>query len=114
MAKILNLDALPPTPEEAKREIQIGGVTHPILDMSVNDFIATTREAMSMAQDENATVADHMEVTIRMITRMVPTLTAADLGGYKLKQLSAIASFVRGEDPVDETAAPAEGDNAGK
>lgn len=110
MTKILNIDQL--TPRNPAREIHIGGEQHVIQEMTVGDFIETTKDVQRM-MTEGAGLADQMEATIRMITRCVPTLTAEKLASYKLSTLAKIADFVRGQDEVDGAAKVATGSEGG-
>lgn len=110
MAKILNLDNLP---SEPTRELVLKGKKHPIPDMTVNNFLVTSRTAKKLVED-GASYADQIEETIKMIQRCVPTVTREDLIDFSLERLGLISNFVRGED-VDEAeevavAAAAEGE----
>lgn len=97
MAKILNLDALS-TPQ---RELVLGGVTYPFPEMTVENFIETTRISQAISAD--ATLADQISATVDMIVRSVPNLPRAALVGVSLKTLSVITAFVRGEDVDNQT-----------
>jgi hypothetical protein len=112
MTKILNLDKLV---KEAGRQLVLEGATHNIREMSVTDFIEVTRMAEAMQRD-GATVADQVEATVKLIVRLIPTITEETLVKLPLETLSEIASFVRGEtngDGEPEVAPVAEGE-AGK
>ncbi|MDY7537616.1 hypothetical protein QN372_00490 [Undibacterium sp. RTI2.1] len=107
MTKILNLDKLDTT---SNRVLSIGGVDHKIHEMTVENFIVTTRTVEALSKG-TVSVADQVEATLDMILRSVPTLDRASLFGRGLAQLNVIAEFVRGEN-VDE--AEERTDEAGK
>ncbi|MFT4064272.1 hypothetical protein [Paraburkholderia sp.] len=95
MAKILNLDALS---QGEAREVVIGGVAYEVPDMTVENFVETTRVAQKLAADESATVADQVEAAVDMVARCIPTAEVAVLRNLSLQQLNAITAFIRGED----------------
>jgi hypothetical protein len=92
--KVLNLDKLA---VKSQRELVLGGVAHVINDMTVENFIETTKAAEKIA---DAGMAEQISATIEMVLRSVPTLTNADLQGMSLENLRTIVSFVRGDDDV--------------
>jgi hypothetical protein len=92
--KILNLDKIAPQPT---RSMVIGGVKHPILPMTVENFVLTTATVQELSTT-NATYVDQVNSTIEMILRSVPTLTHELLNSRALEELNTIATFVRGED----------------
>lgn len=108
MAKILNLDALSAKTET--RELIINGVSHAIKEMTVQNFIETTRAAAKLS---DSPVSDQIEATIEMLVRSIPTLKSEDLKAFDLIALGKIVSFVRGEDEGDAPVEPV-GDEAGK
>lgn len=110
MAKILNLDKLVPTTET--RELSIGGVAHPIAEMTVKNFIETTKAAQALEAETDVVV--QLEATIALILRFVPTLDRAALEGYSLERLAHIVAFVRGEDVDAAQAAAVSQEAAGK
>jgi len=99
MAKILNLDAL--SANEEARELVIKGVTYPVIEMSVANFIETTRAAEKLS--DAASIVDQIEATIDMIIRCVPTLPREALGGLTLEKLRSITAFVRGDNEQADT-----------
>lgn len=107
MAKILNLDKLV-TPADKARELVIGGKAYPIEDMTVSNFIVTTRTAEQLLKD-NASIADQIEATVDAICRSVPTLDRTLLEGRSLEVLNTIAAFVRGDEIDAAEDAPEEG-----
>jgi hypothetical protein len=108
--KVLNLDKFVGA---EKRQLVIGGVSYPVDEMTVENFIATTKAADAIKDTDS--VAVQLDATIDMIVRSVPSLTRDALDGLSLAQLQAIVAFVRG-DEVDgvETQEQPEGEDAGK
>ena len=107
--KVLNLDKLSAA---NKRELIIGGMSYPILEMTVTNFIETTKKAQEISE---APMEVQIEATIELVLRSVPSITAEQLRGIPLEQLKAIVAFVRGEDDIpgvesDEAAPTAEGE----
>lgn len=111
MAKILNLDKL--DTKNKPRELVIGGKSHPIVEMTVANFIETTRAATKL---EGAEIGEQIEATMDLICRSIPTLDRAELAGRSMETLATISAFVQGENPeaVEDTDAAQEGDEAGK
>ena len=97
MAKILNLDKLA---KGSDRKLTINGVDYPVLPMTVENFINTTRSIESMVE-KGSTAAEQIDITLDLICSLVPTVPRGDLLKYELTMLNTIATFVRGED-VDE------------
>lgn len=97
---VLNLDEL----SQQTRTITIKGVAHEVVDMTVEDFIETSKaiEALKKAEsDKNTTESDktvgQVKHAIDMICRRVPTLTPADLSKLSMEKLSLIMKFIQGE-----------------
>lgn len=95
MTKLLNLNQL--SAKEA-REVQIGEKTYAIREMSVEDFIETTRVAEAM--EKETSYAKQLGETIKLLKRSVPDIEEAVLMQLSLEQLRALSGFVRGEDPA--------------
>lgn len=104
--KVLNIDEYVPAGTGEQRVLSIKGKDHPVLEMTVENFIVTTKEARRL-DESNAPMDDQIEATIEMIRRYVPTLERADLVGYSMPKLSTIVAFVRGDD-LERAAAAAE------
>lgn len=102
--KILNLDKIAPQPT---RSIVMGGVKHPILPMTVKNFVITSTSVETLEKGD-ATYAEQVNSTVDMILRSVPTIPRAELEERALEELNTIATFVRGED-VDGQEEEAEG-----
>ena len=94
MTKLLNLNQL--SPKEV-REVQIGDHVYPIKEMSVEDFIETTKVAEAM--ETETSYAKQLNATIGLVKRSVPTIDQSVLLQLSLEQLRALTAFVRGEDP---------------
>lgn len=101
MTKILNLDKLS---KGSDRALTINGVNYPVVAMSVENFIETTRTVEELSKGE-ATMADQITATVDLICRLVPTAPRDQLVKYELEMLNTIASFVRGEDVAEQEAA---------
>lgn len=116
MTKLLNLNQLS---AKENREVQIGEKTYAIREMSVEDFIETTRVAEKMEKETSYAV--QLSETINLLKRSIPDIEEGVLMRLSLEQLRALSGFVRGEDPAvlvaahqamsaEEGAAPAEVD----
>lgn len=98
--KTLNIDAL----AKVSRTITVGGETYDVQDMTVENFIETTRAADELeAKGSKATFLDQIKMTIATIQRSVPTCPAEKLNGLSIEQLVAISKFLRGELEGEET-----------
>jgi len=104
--KVLNLDKLA---LDQGRELVIAGVSYPVLGMTVENFIETTRVAEKM--NAETSIADQIEATVEMILRSVPSISRQVLGQLSLEQLQTIVAFVRGDavDGAEEGAQASEG-----
>lgn len=108
MTKLLNLNKL--NPKEV-REVQIGDKTYMVKEMSVEDFIETTKVAEAMEKEPS--YAKQLAETVNLIKRSIPDIEAGVLMGLGLEQLRALTAFIRGEDPasiIGEDQSPAEGE----
>ena len=95
MTKLLNLNHLSP---KEMRQVQIGEKSYTIKEMSVEDFIETTRVAESL--EAETSYAKQLQATIGLIKRAIPTIEESLLLGLSLEQLKALTGFIRGEDPA--------------
>jgi hypothetical protein len=91
--KILNLDKFA---SQEKRQLVIAGKSYPVDEMTVENFIETTRAAEKLAGE--VSIATQVEATIDMICRSVPTVDRNVLGRMSLPALQTIVVFVRGDD----------------
>ena len=94
MTKLLNLNQL--SPKEV-REVRIGDKLYSIKEMSVEDFIETTRVAEAM--ETEMSYAKQLNATIGLVRRSIPDISESVLLQLSLEQLRALTAFVRGEDP---------------
>jgi hypothetical protein len=108
--KFLNLDELAVT----NRTVTIGGKDYPVQEMSVGNFIETSKETESLKAKGDVSVSENMESTITMIKRFIPTLDDSVARAMNMKQLGTLMRFIRGELDEDKEAAPAEGESAGE
>src|SRR5690606_9191940 len=92
--KVLNIDAIVPS---TQRTIKFKGVSHPVVEMSVENFVVTTTEADRL-EKEGAGILDQVVGTADAILRSVPTLDKTELYGMSLNQLTVIYRFISGED----------------
>lgn len=102
--KALNLDAL----VKVERTITLGGETYDVEEMTVENFIETTKAAERLSK-EGITLAEQIEETVKMIQRSIPACPEAKLRKLGLEQLAVISKFLRGELET-ETEPVAEGD----
>jgi phage FluMu protein gp41 len=100
MTKLLNLNQL--NPKEG-REVQIGEKTYKVREMSVEDFIETTKVAEKM--ETETSYANQLSETMNLIKRSIPDIEGSVLMGLSLEQLRALTSFIRGTDPATIMAA---------
>lgn len=105
--KVLNLDKLS---TKETRQLLIKGVSYPVEDMTVENFIITTKAAESLPED--ASLAVQIEATIEMICRSVPSITKTALGGLSLTSLQSIVAFVRGDNDLEGVDTSEEGESA--
>lgn len=109
MAKVLNLDALA---SKEDRTLVLAGVSYVVRDMSVEDFIETSRTAERLENETSFAV--QMEESIKLIQRGVPGIDEKALRTLNMEQLAAVSKFVRGEDPADIGEPVQEGSEQGK
>jgi hypothetical protein len=95
--KVLNLDMLDTGIE--KRNLRLNGNDYAVEEMTVANFIETTRVAEKIADEPSLVL--QIEATVEMILRSVPTLTKEALIGLSLVQLQTIVAFIRGDEDVD-------------
>lgn len=113
--EILNLDNF----AEVKRQVTIAGVTHDILEISVQDFVNNLKAAElldeAIAKGEQPVLAS-IDLAVNSICASVPSLDEAAVRQLKLSLMYKLLAFIRGElDPVVAQGAPAaEGADAKK
>lgn len=107
--KVLNLDKIG---KKEQRTLNIGGTAYLVNEMTVANFIETTRAAEKITVETS--LAEQIEATIAMILRSVPTISQEVLNVLTLEQLQTIVAFVRGDEVEGaESDAPQEGTPAG-
>jgi hypothetical protein len=95
VAKVLNIDAI----AAPNRILTLSGKEYPIDDLTVENFIATTKEAERLKDEKNQGV--QMEATVSMIMRSIPSIERNTLTALSLDKLLIIVRFVQGE--LDES-----------
>lgn len=109
--KVLDLDKFG---GDAERTITILGKTYPVEEMTVENFIQTTKDAERLEADKEATYADQLVSTIAMIQRSVPSISAEELQKLSLTKMGVIVKFLNGDmDEELEKAAEAQAAEAG-
>lgn len=106
MTKILNIDAL----VKDERAITLEGVSYPIKDISVEDFIKINQMAEIADAKEDPTVSDRVLFLAETVFISIPTCPKEVLMKRTLAELNVIASFARDgtlpddakEDALDE------------
>ena len=94
MTKLLNLNELS---GKERRQVAIGETTYDIKEMSVEDFIETTRVAEAMQNETSYAV--QLAETCKLIKRAIPNIEDKVLMGLSLDQLRGLTAFIRGETP---------------
>lgn len=93
MTKILNIDTL----TTDARTVVLGGVEHAVVEMNVDNFLATTKAAEEL-QNTNAPLTAQVESAVSLIMRSIPTVSRETLNKIPLRHLQTIVAFVRGDD----------------
>jgi hypothetical protein len=93
---ILNIDAL----ASPKRQVNIFGAKHDVLELSVQDFIdnltaANKLEAAKLSGPDE--VIEGMRLSMDMIKRSVPSLSEAEVRRLNPVQIGVLLQFIRGE-----------------
>ncbi|WP_323016479.1 hypothetical protein [Castellaniella sp.] len=96
--KVLNIDAIVSTTE---RTIKFRGVVHPVVEMSVENFVVTTTDAERL-EKEGVGIRSQVIGTADAILRSVPSLDKETLYGMSLNQLTVIYRFISGEDEFED------------
>lgn len=103
---VLNLDDL----SKARRTITLGGKDYEVVDMTVENYIETTKKAKELGENPNE--IEQMEAYIEMISRSIPGLEAKVLRGLSVEKLMMILRFLSGT--LDEGAKAEEEQDSGK
>lgn len=111
MAKVLNIDSIQ---KPVSRELSLGGTKYAVKDMTVENFIETTKHSEELSA-KKAGAREQLEATISMICRFIPDLPKELLQPLSLEQLGTIVAFVQGDfDPDAPRKEDPKGDTAGK
>lgn len=89
--KVLNLDDF----AKVTRSVTFGGKTYAVHEMSVDDFIATTRETEQLK--DSTSFVDQIELTVSIAKRSIPDMSEATIRGLRLEQLVTLSKFLRNE-----------------
>ena len=98
--KYLNVDELAIPPQ---RFLTLKGVEHPIVEQTVESFIASTKlvdQLRMLAEDDFGGQAD---ISVKLVLLSVPSLDESALKALPLPALNKISAFIRGD--FDENAA---------
>ena len=106
--KVLNIDALC---EQSARSITLNGKTHLVKEFSVQDFIDITNETQKLAEKENPSLEDQINMMVKVIRRGIPTLTEKEVRAMPSQYLRKIADFVRDGEDEDAKQAVAASEN---
>lgn len=106
--KVLNIDALC---EQSARSITLNGKTHLVKEFSVQDFIDITNETQKLAEKENPSLEDQINMMVKVIRRGIPTLTEKEVRAMPSQYLRKIADFVRDGEDEDAQQAVAASEN---
>lgn len=94
--KVLNLDDL----GAVTRQVTINGVKYDIQDISVEDFIKTTKQAEAFLEREKAgeevNPSERMEATIVTVKLHIPSIDEAILRGLSMEKLGILSRFMQG------------------
>ena len=88
---ILNLDDF----AKATRSVTFAGVTYAVHEMSVSDFIDTTKETEKLK--DSTSFVDQIELTVSIAKRSIPDMPEATIRGLRLEQLIVLSKFLRNE-----------------
>jgi hypothetical protein len=105
VAKVLNIDSIV---KPVSRALNLGGVEYVVKDMTVENFMETTKAAEEL-KARAAGAVDQVTATIDMILRFIPDLPREKLRPLTFEQLGTIVAFVQGDFDPD---APAKEDPA--
>lgn len=88
--KFLNLDEIA-APEKT---VKIGGKEYQVLDMTVENFIETTRATQS---GKEATPDEQFEQAVKMLSRYIPDAPVETFKRLTFEKLNVLMKFVTGE-----------------
>lgn len=108
MTKILNIDSL----KKEERIITLQGVSYPMKDMSVGDFIKVNQMAEAADAKENPTNSDRVTFLVESVAISFPTCPKEVLFDCSFEEINAIAAFARdGSLPDDAAVVDESGDS---
>lgn len=87
--EFLNLDEV----AAPKRHVTIKGVKYHVEEMTVDNFIETTRSSKSIADADQVT---QMEATVGMVKRYIPEAPLEVLRGLNFQKLDVLMNFING------------------
>jgi hypothetical protein len=99
--KFLNLDEV----AAPAKTVKINGKEHPVLDMTVENFIETTRANASVKE---ATADVQFEQAVQMLQRFIPSIPKTELAQLSFEKLNVLMKFATGE--LEAEAKKADGD----
>lgn len=96
--QILNIDDF----ARPKRALRIGGVDHPLRDLSVQQFIDNLKAAVELEQkvSENASVdlmIAELNRSVDMVVESIPSLSRETVAGWSPDLIGEVLRFIRGE-----------------
>ena len=106
--KILNLDDY----AKITRTVTVNGVTYEIAEMSVADFIETTKDAESL--EKSTRFSDQIELTVKVAARTIPSMPEEVIRSLRVDQLVVLSKFLRNELVEIKEGAAQEGEEPGK
>jgi hypothetical protein len=109
--KVLNLDGF----AQVKRQLELKGVKHDVLETNVQQFINNLQAAEALAskgEKTPETLSRQVIASVDAILESVPTLKREDLLARPIEALTAIMKFIRGEMDPDVNATTAGEDAA--
>jgi hypothetical protein len=117
MTKIVNLDQL-----ETKRDkvVVLGGVEHVMKTLTVKDYVHQLKtqaelEKLSTSEDIDIATADRiMELTIKALHDLFPSLTIDQLEALNMEQLNAIRDLAQNYTADEAPKAEDTGESTGK
>lgn len=90
--KTINLDEF--VAEE--REFTLKGVTHKVIEMSVEDFVSATIDAQRIEAAGELGVRENATETAKHLHRAIPTLSEDELLKLTVSQMAILLAFVNG------------------
>jgi len=94
--KILNVDSI----AAPKKFVNIKGERYQVKEMTVADFIEVAQAAENF-DDENATLLDRFEVSMRAVKRALPDIKDEVLRSLTVDQMGVVNRFLR-DDLMDK------------